>query len=276
MLAAIGDYLAIWQLPLMAILLFGWLLGGGYLFQRTLSKATQNKRFSFAKGVQVSLLAGLAGVITAGLLYLVGSVLIHGGTPELPISIPGVILALLGLLGMSLLVVWAMFPLELPQIARACVLPVGAIFALFVVILVGAGIPTYYTRQSNIQRIELQHTTIERFQKIYNALLKKGREQPPETLQRLVELQLIEPEDIQSPASTKGFFYHPPEVINTQNQEERKVILCDFRSTFPGKGRTVLYENGLIEFLPEPSFQNLMLDPVNEDFDAALRKAEQP
>jgi hypothetical protein len=275
-LANVSDYLAIWQLPVMAIVLFGWLVGGGYLFQRTLSKATDNRRFKFAKGVQVSLLAGLAGVFSAFIMYLVGNNLILPGEADMPVSIPGVILAVIALLVMSVLTVWAMFPLSFGQTARACALPIGSVFLLILVAGTGVGIPTYYTREANIRQADNINATIGQVNRIYLAMIRNGRDQPPASLQELVKLEYIEPETLISPANPDGpgFFYHQPDVIEPPSPDSQKVLMCDFRDNFNGKGRTVLYHNSVIHFLPETSFQSLMMDPVNREFAKALQKAE--
>lgn len=276
MLANVSDYLAVWQLPVMAIVLFGWLVGGGYLFQLTLSKATENRRFKFAKGVQVSLLAGMAGGLSAFIMYLVGNNLIHSGGGGIPISIPGVILAVIALLGMSVLTVWAMFPLSLSQTARAAILPIGGVFLLIVLAGVGVGIPTYYTRQANIQQAQNINATIEQFDRIYRAMIRKGRDQPPASLKELVDLEYIEPETLISPTNPQGpgFFYHQPEVIEPPSADSQKVLMCDYRQNFSGMGRTVLYHNSVIHFLPETTFQGLMMEPVNREFAKALQQAE--
>lgn len=275
MLASLGDYLHVWQLPLFAVFFFGWLVVGGYLIQNRFAKATDNRRYKFGRGVLVSFLAGSGGAMAGGALGMVGNTIFEAD--KHPISLAAVILMLVGFVFFSLLIIFAMHHLSFKQTASAAAPAVG--FIILLAALVGgiSYFPAHASRQDQLQRARMINKTIQQMKTIHNALLQHGGGNPPESLQVLVEKELIEKEDIQSPPRPDGpgFFYYPPEKITySGNDDELELIVVDYAGNQPGGERVVLYSHGMIQSLGPGQFDAIVSRPENRQFREALQRAE--
>ena len=278
MLAAAGEYFQPWQLPLFAVFLFAWLVGGGYLVQVIIGPRTEQRKYTLGRGILVSFLSGAGGGFAALALYKIGSAIfpIEPDPLKLPICWPGFIAGIIGFLVVAFLIVFAMHKMPLGKTISASIIPIGAPLLLGAVL---AGVSIHFS--AKIVQAERRHMmrvneTIMVLSKLYKALedttLRTGR--PPATLEELVEKSPLEDEDIQSPVNPKGrgFFFNGGRT--TTDRDSRRILLCDYVENFPGKGRAVLYEGGSIEFLPTDSFQTRLNQTENRAFAKALQEAE--
>jgi hypothetical protein len=267
------NYFHMWQLPLILIFFFGWLVGGGYLFQRKLVDKTGNKKIKISKGVLISFLTGLAGVIAAAIAYKIGDSL--SGT-EKGLSILGVILMVPTYLLMSYLVVYAMFKMTGRETLSVCVTPLLATVLLTGGVGAACGIPAYYIQRDRLAQAKLVEKTMDNFRIVFRALMTRPNDLPA-SLDELVDQKLVDPEVLKSPAKSnraKGFFYYKPSRLGVNEGKEFALLICDFKDTHESGHRVVMYLTGRSEPLGESAFQEMLRKPENMAFAAALRNAE--
>ena len=279
MLASAIEYIRPeWEGVILIISFFVWVLGGGYLFQKTLSKATNNRKYSFGRGVLVSFLSGAAGGISSILLYYIGlSISPPEPNPEaIPISWLGLILAVIGYFPVTYLVVLSMYKLSAKQTLTASVLPI-LLPVLFAGVALGISFPfSAKSLQAKRKLWTLQAMTMNKLSYIHKTMdrniLQTGK--IPLSLQELVSQGVLEPDSVVSPANPKGrgFFYNGGKPIS--DLASREIFICDYKDNFGDKGRTVLYRGGYVEFLTETSFQARLRQSENKDFAKALDAAE--
>ena len=275
MLANPGSLFQIWQLPLVLVFIVAWLWGGGVLFRRSLSRLGEGKGVTLGKGVLVSFLAGLAGCIAAGAVFVVCRKALDASLISLLIAAPLFPI-------MAYLVVFAMFNHSPGQTLRAALLPLVAIILAAGVIGAACGIPAVHTRRAYRQEQRHIQTTQLRMDRLFQAMSLKP-EKPPKTLQDLLEIPGVKPAWLKSPANDKrevGFFYLQPNHLSSPDDKtgRYKILACDFIDNFasyPKPGRTVLYATGQAEFLPPSSFNSLLAKPENKAFAKALKQAEE-
>jgi hypothetical protein len=275
MLAAAADYFQVWQLPVILVLIVGWLVGGGYLFLLGLRNVTESKRVKFGRGILLSFLSGLIGAMAGVALLWLGQVLLPP-TGKFPISKWGVGMASLGYLFMGYFIVFAMNKLSAKETLRLSAPPLLAT-------LIGGGIIlgtcAWFAHKSVIidRRYEgYKGETMIRLDRIYRTIERRGPSKPPENLQVLVEEKLVQEDAIKSPAKPKGpgFFYVPSPLDLRRTEENKKILACDYRANFGDRGRTVLFTDGSLRFYQPSGFARLLRDPDNQAFAEALKQAE--
>lgn len=274
-LANPGSLFQVWQLPLVLVFIVAWLAGGGVLFRRSLSRLSAGKGITLGKGVLVSFLAGLAGCIAAGAVFVVCHKALDRPVVSLLIAAP--IFPI-----MAYLIIFSMFNYSPSQTLRAALLPLVAIMLAAGAVGAACGIPAVYTRRAYLQEQKHIQTTRIRLDRLFQAMSLKP-EKPPKTLQDLLEISGVEPAWLKSPANDKrkvGFFYLQPNHLSSPDDTagRYKILACDFIDNFanyPKPGRTVLYATGRVEFLPSSSFNSLLAKPENKAFAKALKEADQ-
>ncbi len=267
------NYFHMWQLPLILIFFFGWLVGGGYLFQRKLVDTTGDKKIKISKGVLISFLTGLVGVIAAAIAYKIGDSLIE--TEDGP-SILGVILMVPTYLGMSYLVVYAMFKMTGRETLSVCVTPLLATILLAGGVGAACGIPAYYIQQDRLAQANHINKTMDNFRAILQTLRTRPNDLPA-SLDELVDQERVAPGVPKSPAKpnrAKGFFYYKPQRLGIDEGKELTLLMCDFKDTHESGHRVVMYLTGRCEPLGESAFREMLRKPENMAFAAALRNAE--
>lgn len=279
MLASAMEYIRPeWEGVILVISFFVWLLGGGYLFQKILGKKTGDRRYSFGRGVMVSLLSGAAGGLAVLMLYYIGNAIAppEPGPEKIPISWLGLILAAIGYFPVAYIVVFSMHKLSAKKTLAGSFLAI-ALPVLFAGVALGISFPfSAKSLQDKRKLWTLQAITMNRMSNIHKTLerniLQTGK--VPLSLQELVSQGVLEPEDITSPANPKGrgFFFKSSQPVT--DQASREFMICDYKENFGDKGRTVLYRGGYVEFLTEASFQARLRQPENQDFAKALEAAE--
>lgn len=278
MLAAAGDYLKVWQLPLMAVVMMVWLVGGGYLFQKILRKRTELRKYRLGQGVLVSLLSGAGGGMAAIALYFIGKTIIpvEPNPLKAPICWFGVGLGVPGYFLVAYLVVFSMHKLSAGETLKASILPIvgPVVFGALVM-----GVSFYFSAksvQADRKHLIKEGETRNAMKMIHNALERKMLQTglPAESLEQLVKDGYLEPEVIQSPANPKGrgFFYNGDRP--TTDKDSKTILLCDYAENFGDKGRVVLYTSGSMDFLSPVSFESRLKQTENQRFAKALEEAE--
>ncbi|MFP4106750.1 MAG: hypothetical protein ACLFVU_11755 [Phycisphaerae bacterium] len=277
MLAALSDWLRFWHVPVILIYAAAWILLGGYVLAKSMNAHEQRRRPRTGKGMLVAFLSLLAGLVGAGMFFLL--VRSIGNATDTSVLIPSVIAAVGGLFLFSLLVVYGMYDLSLFRSLRASMLYIVAVLALTAVVGVGAGIPTYSGFQQDLGRQRCRGMMTE----LRNVLLAYQESQLPvtpvdslETLQTRLEL---EEERLRCPRAEGPqavYFYHP-NLINMGEDvapgDERRLIASDRTpANHGGAGRTVVLGNGDVRWYDEQQFQQLLQEPQNQDFAEALRQ----
>jgi hypothetical protein len=273
-LANPGSLFQVWQLSLVLVFIVAWLWGGGVLFRRSLSRLPNSKRITLGRGVLVSGLAGLAGGLASGAVLGVCRASLH-------MSIGSVLIAAPIFPIMAYLVVFAMHNYSPGQTLRASLLPLGTIVLLAGLNGAACGIPAIQTRRAYLKEQKCIQTTQLRMARLFSVMSLKP-ENPPTTLQNLLQIPGVNPDWLKSPANAKrqiGFFYLRPDRLGNpdSNSDRYKILLCDFKDNFanyPKPGRTVLYVTGRSEFLLPSSFDSLLRKADNQAFANALKQAE--
>ncbi|MCD4823044.1 MAG: TMEM198/TM7SF3 family protein [Phycisphaerae bacterium] len=272
---AFNGYLHSWQLPLILIFFVGWLAGGGFLFQKTLARQTEDRRFTLGRGILVSFLSGTVGGIVAALFFYIG-IKLQGGTGGV---ILGAILGLVAFLPLAYMVVFAMFKISPGRILAACVLPLGATIVLAGIIGAVCGVPAYYIRIDQLAQSRIINQTMEDFQAIHYALFQDRSKMPDSLDALLTRKTFTDPNRLKSPADStgkQGYFYHKPDRHPSSSDEAAQMILiCDFSGVHKNGQRVVLYYSGKSEALAPGQFEDLLRQPINENFAQTLRKAEE-
>lgn len=279
MLAAASDYIQLWQVPIIMLFVFGWLVGGGFAFHHYLSKYTERK-VKLGKGILVSFLAGLTGVILGFLAYKVGQLLLPPpkDLDAIPISWLGLLLALVFYLLSSYLVVYAMFSLHAGEIFSASVPAIGGVVLLAAVLFIPTGYFANRQVKEKRQQEKMQALTQQNMINIFSGLRRRPNDLPTR-LEELLKLEGFDAAYLKSPANDTreiAFFYHRPKngLLRAEEGEEDKILLCDYKGNLQGGVRAVMFMNGKTVILLEEIFQGILNKPINEDFAKALRVAE--
>ncbi|NBB95003.1 MAG: hypothetical protein GVY16_04605 [Planctomycetes bacterium] len=285
-LAAMNDYLRLWQLPLFGVFLFGWLVGGGYLFHHTLSMRVKTRKgVPFGRGVLISLLSGMAGALAGAVLYKVGAVTMPPappapGEPPVPISILGVILGIIGYAVVAWLVVFAMMKLSAGQVLSASLRPIGATIGLAIAIGLGCAIPAARQVKRERAQFELMRQNMEHMKALYRWIYRRAEGEPVATLAQLKTYPGFDETLLKNPARPDmdiGYFYHPSPSTRLQPDPTPGLLMTDYANTYAGMDeRIVLYNNGEIKQLNDAAFQIELNDPVNAEFAEAYKAAGKP
>jgi len=279
--SGVSEYLYFWQLPLFAVFTFGWLIGGGYLFQQSLKKNLEVRKLPFSRGVLVSFLSGAAGGLGVAILLKIGLVLF----PETP----GMGLTVGGILGVPVyaLLAWQVVlnmhtKLSTSQTLSVCVVPVGGTMVLGVVIALVCGIPARIQLQSRLDRVELIRQTQGNLQRIFNLIYDINPNSPPPQLQDLLKPpytnseKKVEPQHLQCPANPSreiGFLYYPHRLVYP-GSPSGTLLACDYANNQDDGIRVVLYTNGNCSPLKEDIFQSLLRKEENASFAEMLGKSK--
>jgi len=269
-LAAVKDYLFVWQLPIYGIFVIGWLIGIGWLFRRSLDGAVTTRKYTFGHGVLVSFLSGFAGAAAAGILMLA---LTKFFAAKMDALMVGAVPCLLLFMFFAVQTVLVMHKeLDARTAIRASVLPIGAML-LFSIGIAAVILPLTLSARSKTEEItgNIKETQL-RFHRIYRAL-KKRPENPPANLQELVDEGSLSADALQDPANPSASFCYLPTRL-PRNAEKNRIIMCTFRQEKYGDKRVVLFMDGTISELRESGFQSFLGDEKNGKFAELLRKSE--
>ena len=275
MLAAVSDYTFLWQLPLVLIFLFGWIVGGGALFHRALSPhLTKKKKKTLLHGVFVSLVSGTVAGIGALIALFAGSVLL----PEMSdsnIPIGGLILGVLVLWVIWYIVVYAMHDLPAKLTMKLASIPITSVFLLGVLVATACGVPAYRMRMAQVEKQRAVLIGLQNLSGIYGALRSYASQEAPKSLEELVEKELVEADVIKNPLDperSSGFFYLP-QPINRRSEMKEKIVACSY--PVDEAPRLVLLMGGEVASMGERSFEKSLERPENKAFAEAYQKSEE-
>jgi len=274
-----------WQLPLLAVFLFGWLLGGGYLLHRYLRGALPRRGATMGRCVLASLLAGGAVLIAAGAVFvLFGKI---GERAEMDLRIVGGALGIIGGVPMWFLVLYVMFPLPIVRIVRVGSPAAGGVLLLALVVGAGVILPARALNLREVRKLQ----SINRLQMIHDLihrnfdLIEASLEQPLATVRdplgelarkKLAGKRILSPSQLRSPCDPQreiGYFYR---LARSLPRDERTPELqaCEFSHAGSDAGRVVLFRNGYCDWVPASEFERLLSLEENKEFAAAFREAD--
>jgi len=273
LLAAIDDYLFLWQFPPALVLLLAWVGGGGYLLHRAVRDDLARRKGSLGRCLVISFLAFAAGAAGGvSILLLVVSIYRRAGAnlPWLAMALGAVIF-----LAINFVVLCASFELAVGRLLRTWLTSYGPAAALTVVI----GAPTgWYARKARVAKAAQQHS-LEALRRIHQGIIHNYINQlrePPATLQDLVDDEVVEARVLRC-RNNKGravdYFYRPVPIPRASAGSLR-ILACDFTDNHDGGGRAVLFTDGSAEWYPPERLPEVFDLPENHAFVEALRKAE--
>ncbi len=277
MFEKLGHYTHWWMLPMLGLFLAAWLIGGGYLLRASLHKKLAQRRpprvgqcvlHMFLAGTA----AGLAGLVVAYLLYVIGS------RADTRLLLPAGLAALLVMPLVAYLMLFGLLNLSARQSLSVALPPVGGLILLTLVLGAAAGIPAIIIRhRERDQNLALRNLLL-----IHRAAVgsyEPSFGKPPRDLSELVERNYFDAKVLQSPGlpgRQVGFFYLPTPARGKDDPNSRRIFACDMLGSHGGRGRAVVLVSGQPMWLKEKAFQALLDEPDNEQFAEALRAAEAP
>jgi hypothetical protein len=273
LLAAIQDYLFLWQLPLGLVLLLAWVGAGGYLLHRAVREPLPRRKGALGRCLVISFLALAAGIAAGGsILLLVVSIdkRVAANLRWLAVALGAVSFLLI-----NFVVLCASFNLPVNGLLRTWVGSYGPAAALAVVIAIPTGWYAHKARQAKAA----QEHSLEALRRIHHAILHQYAHrlrEPPPTLQAMVDEMIIEPRVLRC-RNNRGravdYFYQPAPVP-PDPKGPRRILACDFIDNHNGQGRAVLFTDGAAEWYPTERLPELFDLAENRAFVEALRKAE--
>lgn len=270
MLAGISNFLFVWHLPMFAVLVAGWLMGGGWLLLRSLRKTQYPKRIRLPRCVLIFLLAGLGGG-SVGLVsfYLLNSI---GDAIDVNLKVVGVIVAAPTFLGVAYLVVYAMLELSMGAALKAAAVPLGAQIVLMGVIGTAGGVPAFYMRHE-LHRRSMCRANMDYVLQALDGY-QRNYEKPVAKLEILVEQNLIEAKYLKCPGAPEreiAFFYYASRLVDSSKPDQ--LLLCDYRGNHSW-GRNMVMTNGQRGWRDDGKLRALLDADENKEFATALRAAE--
>jgi hypothetical protein len=271
LLAKAADYMAIWQLPIVAVLGGVWVFLGGYLLRRNLQASVGRREAASNRCLLIAFLAGLGGVFSAGVVVVLAMQVAKSiNVQTIWLASPA---AAVAFCLVSFLTVLASFKLPVVDVGKAWLKSFGPPLLLIAV----AMIPTVWVAETNRQDELSRMKSFNCLQYIYAGIANRYiAAKPPATLEELLTSNIIEPKYLQSHRHRSrkiGFFYHPVTRVPA-NEPTRKLMLCDWVDNLNGRSRTVVYANGKTELLDNAQFQKILNLDENKAFAADLKEAE--
>lgn len=271
LLAEAGDFLSIWQLPIILALAGVWIVWGGYLMRRAVRAIVPRRESGFNRCVVIALLAGLGGAISGAIAVALAwqvaqSLIIQSIWLAVPVA--AVVFCLV-----SFLTVFASFQLPAGGLGKVWLKSFGP--PLLVAAITAA--PTVWVAYGAHESKLANYRSIGTLQYIHNAIT--GRyvpARPPASLEELVKQNIVPPERLAAyrhPSRQIGYFYMPATLVRI-GEPTKKLLACDWADNQSGDDRAVLYVNGYVEIAGSGKFQELLARDENKAFAEALKEAE--
>ena len=278
-----GNYIFIWQLPLILAMVLGWVVLGGYLlakaeFKRAQKQAAEAEKQGIMRrkpkrrtghGVMVAFLAGFGGVVLGGAFYmLIGAMRVSEDslTAQAVAGAAGFVAFLIG----AFLVIYAMHNVSIGETLKLS----GPFFVVNLVLIVGIGaaiaIPAYGMGRAALGRSNCATN----LRIIYDGLGHYSRlyTQPPQSLQQLVDTGQVNPPHIVSPTTDPParYVYAPAKLVAPGAPTEEILAI----GPVSDGGRNVLFANGDVRWLSQSQLQPLLGKPENADVAQALQERD--
>jgi len=272
LLAEIGDFLSIWQLPVVLVLAVVWIIWGGYLMRRAVRAHVGRREAELNRCLLISLLAGLGGAICALIPVLIALAWRLPDTFEfskLWLALPVAAVFFL----VNFLTVFASFQLPAGSLVKIWLKSFGPPLVVAVVALV----PTIWFANTAHQTKVANNKSIGALQFIDNAIrVRYAPARPPASLEELIKQNVVPPTSLRAyrhPSREIGYFYAPATLVRI-GEPTQKLLACDWADNQSGDARAALYINGYVEVVSPGKFQELLARSENKAFAAALKEAE--
>jgi len=267
-LAEARDFLAIWQLPVVLVLVGVWIVWGGYLMRRAARDHVGRREAELNRCVVIALLAGLGGAISGAIaIALAWQVAQALAVQTIWLALPAatVVFCLV-----SFLTVFASFQLPGGSLVKVWLKSFGPPLLVAAV----AAVPTIWVanlahedRLANIRSV----TGLQFIHKEIAARYAPAR--PPASIEDLTKQNVVPPRAYRHPSRSIGFFYMPAP-MRPISEPTSRLLACDWADNQSGNARVVLYVSGKVETLSAEMFQQLLAQDENKAFAAALKEAE--
>ena len=273
LLAEIGDFLSIWQLPVVLVLAVVWIIWGGYLMRRAVRAHVGRREAELNRCLLISFLAGLSGAICA--LIPVGIMLAwrlaeNLGIQTIWLALPA---ATVVFFLVNFLTVFASFQLPAGSLGKIWLKSFGPPLMVAVVALV----PTIWIANSAHEEKLANNRSIGTLQFIDNAIrVRYAPTRPPASLEEMIKQNVVPPTSLRAyrhPSRQIGYFYMPATLVRI-GEPTQKLLACDWADNQSGDARAALYINGYVEVVSPGKFQELLARGENKAFAAALKEAE--
>lgn len=275
MLAGVTDYLAWWQLPVLAVMAAIWLWAAPYLLRRKLlTLQVRRARASVGRCVAAAFLSGLAGLVAGSVMFFLFRAIGQRWFRE-GLVWPAVAAAVASFALIGQIVLYAMVNLDFGTSLRAWTAAFGPAF--LVLLLIG-GPTAWLSYELRYRELDRQRC-LKNLHDLYLAIRSHHPLRAPASLQQLVG-RTVPPERVRCPAASSpgiSYFYIPVPIQSpgppSPSAPRRPLLACDFRDNHPD-GRCVVRANGEAFWCTEREFDDLLALPENLDFAAALAAAE--
>jgi hypothetical protein len=271
LLAEAGDFLSIWQLPIILVLAGVWIVWGGYLMRRAALASVGRREAELGRCVVIALLAGLGGAISGAiavaLAWQAAQALVIQ-TIWLALPAATVVFCLV-----SFLTVFASFQMPARDLGKIWLKSFGPPLLVAALTSAPAIWVAYGAHQSKLAKNKsigaLQYID-EKIRERYNLA------RPPASLEELIKQNVVPPTRLGAynhPARQIGYFYMPATLVRI-GEPTKAILACDWADNQRGSDRAVLYVNGNLEIAGPKTFQDLLARDENKAFAAALKQAE--
>lgn len=273
LLAEIGDFLSIWQLPIVLVLAGVWIIWGGYLMRRAVRAHVGRREAELNRCLLIALLAGLGGAICS--LIPIGIAMAWRLAETLGIQTIWVALpaATVVFFLVNFLTVFASFQLPAGSLGKIWLKSFGPPLVVAVVTLV----PTIWVANTAHQTKVANNKSIGALQFIDNAIrVRYAPARPPASLEELIKQNVVPPTSFRAyrhPSREIGYFYMPA-TMQPISEPTSRLLACDWADNQSGNLRAVLYVNGVVDMAGAGKFQELLARSENKAFAAALKEAE--
>jgi hypothetical protein len=269
-LAEVGDFLSIWQLPVILVLAGVWIIWGGYLMRRAVRDHVGRREAELNRCVVIALLAGLGGAVSAFLVFGIERVWRLGERLEiqalwLVLPAAAVVFCLV-----SFLTVFASFQLPGGSLGKVWLKSFGPPLLVAAV----AAVPTVWVANGAHQNILAKNRSVTGLQLIYKEIAARyAPARPPASIEDLTKQNVVPPRAYRHPSRSIGFFYMPAP-MQPISEPTSRLLACDWADNQSGNLRAVLYVNGVVDMAGAGKFQELLARDENKAFAAALKEAE--
>ena len=267
LLATLKDYLHVWQIPMMAVLLVFWLAVGPMLVRSGLRKLDLPRgRQSLGRAAQINLLANGAGFIGfavgAFVPLAIGRRLEHRWLYYLaPVT---------GLIAMAALgwaVHWVMLDRPAGQTTRVAVRSLGVMLLATAVVGAAVAVPALLMRQAGIDMAGCEMNAGRIHAALHRYSLEHPGQQAPD-LRALVDGKYAEPQIIRCPARDDdeiGYLYAPvPSATDRDMKAGRVAVRLADRRDNHHQSRLLLYNDGSTQRVKEGELAGILARPENK------------
>lgn len=276
-----GNYIFIWQLPLILAMMLGWVVLGGYLlanseFKRAKQEAVEAEKEGIVRrrpkrrtghGVMVAFLAGFGGAVLGGAFYMLIGAMGVSDDSVTALAVAGTVGFVAFLIG-AFLVIYAMHNVSMGETLKLS----GPFFLVNLVLIVGIGaaiaVPAYGMGRAALARGNCATNLRILFDGLrqYNSLYT----QPPQTLQQLVDTEQVNPPHVESPTTDPPtrYVYAPAKPVEPGTPTEEILAL----GPVSDDGRNVLFVNGDVRWLSQAELAPLLAKSENADIAQALQE----